>query len=133
MNRKVVFDFFDLGGRLLLSALFVHDLWSIAIDYSGTAGFMAQNGVPGILLPLVILVQAAGCIFIILGWHTRIGALALAGFCISTAVIFHSQPEDPIETIQFWKDLALAGGFLVLAANGARQYSLDRGRSPGGD
>lgn len=120
-----MFNTLDLLGRLLLAALFANDVWSILGNYSGTAGFMEQHGVPGILLPLAILVQAVGSILIVLGWYTRIGALALAGFCTMTAVLFHYPLSDSAEAIQFWKDLALAGGLLVLTAHGAGHFSVD--------
>jgi putative oxidoreductase len=115
----------NLLGRLLLAALFVSDVWAIVNNYGATQDYLAQFGVPPLLLPPAIVVQLGGGLLIAAGWQTRLAALALGLFCVSTALIFHAQPGDPNEAIHFWKDLALAGGFFVLVAHGAGAYSLD--------
>jgi putative oxidoreductase len=81
--------------------------------------------VPPLLLVPALILQVAGGLLVAVGWNTRLAALALSLFCISTALIFHNQFGDSNEEIQFWKDLAIAGGFLVLAARGAGTFSLD--------
>lgn len=123
MNR--LFDVVDLAGRVLLAALFLQDGWIVLHAYAGTADYLAQHGVPPQLLPLALLTQIGGGVLLVLGLWTRLAALALAGFCLSTAVIFHAFPADFNEQIHFWKDLALAGGFLILTAHGAGRLSLD--------
>lgn len=128
MDRNKLLAGLDLLGRLLLAALFVTDVWTIVNNYGATADYLAQFGVPPSLLPLAAALQLAGGLLVAFGWQTRLAALALALFCISTAVIFHSQSGDPNEAIHFWKDLAIAGGFLVLAAHGAGAFSLDARR-----
>lgn len=125
MDRNKLFAGLDLVGRLLLATLFVTDVWTIIDNYGATADYLAQFGVPPLLLPLAAAAQLAGGLLVALGWRTRFAALALALFCISTALIFHSRSGDPGEAIHFWKDLAIAGGFLVLAAHGAGKFSLD--------
>ena len=130
MDRNTLADAADFLGRLLLASLFLWDGWSVVQNYTATGDYLAQFGVPALLLPLALALQVGGGILIVIGWWTRAAALALALFCISTAVIFHGQSGDLNETIHFWKDLALAGGFLVLAANGARGFALGRS-SPG--
>jgi putative oxidoreductase len=125
MDRNKLFAGLDLVGRLLLAALFVTDVWTIINNYGATADYLAQFGVPPLLLPFAAAAQLAGGLLVALGWRTRLAALTLALFCISTALIFHSQLGDPGEAIHFWKDLAIAGGFLVLAAHGAGALSLD--------
>lgn len=115
----------DLLGRLLLAALFLSDVWIIINNYGATADYLAQFGVPPQLLPLAVALQLSGGLLVAFGWMTRFAALALALFCISTALTFHTQFGDPNEQIHFWKDLAIAGGFLVLLAHGAGRLSLD--------
>ena len=115
----------DLLGRLLLAALFLHDGWTIVNNYGAVAEYLAQFGVPPLLLVPALILQVAGGLLVAVGWNTRLAALALSLFCISTALIFHNQFGDPNEAIHFWKDLAIAGGFLVLAAHGAGVFSLD--------
>ena len=62
----------------------------------------------------------------ILGWQTRITALLLAGYTLLTALVFHTNFADQIEMIMFLKNVSIAGGFLLLVANGAGSLSLDR-------
>jgi putative oxidoreductase len=112
-------------GRLLLAALFLYDGWIIVNDYGATAEYLAQFGVPPLLVGPALILHLGGGLLIAVGWNTRLAALALSLFCISTALIFHNQFGDPKEVNHFWKDLAIAGGFLVLAAHGAGAFSLD--------
>jgi putative oxidoreductase len=70
--------------------------------------------------------QFAGALLLIAGLATRLTALAFAGFCALTALIFHLDFAQVSEGIQFGKDAALAGGFLALSAAGAGAWSLDR-------
>ena len=125
MDRNQVFSGLDLLGRLLLAALFVTDVWTIFNNYGATGDYLAQSGVPPVLLPLAVLTQLGGGLLVAAGWQTRLAALALALFCIATALIFHSRSGDAGEAIHFWKDLAIAGGFLVVLAHGAGTYSVD--------
>jgi putative oxidoreductase len=115
----------DLFGRLLLAALFLSDGWAVVNNYGATAEYLAQFGVPPLLLVPALILQVGGGLLIAVGWTTRLAALALSLFCISTALIFHNQFSDPNEAIHFWKDLAIAGGLLILAARGAGAFSLD--------
>jgi len=87
---------------------------------------MSSVGVPGVLLPVVIVTEVVGALAIILGWQTRISAFLLAGYTLLAALIFHTKLTDQIEMINFLKDVSIAGGFLLLVANGAGPLSLDR-------
>ena len=90
---------------------------------------MESAGVPGMLLPLVIAVELLGGLAVIFGWHTRVAAFLLAGFSLLSAVLFHANVGDQMQMIMFMKNLALAGGFLMIVALGAGAYSLDNRRS----
>lgn len=114
----------DLAGRILIALIFVIAGYGKIGGYDGTAGYMEAMGVPGALLPLVILTELVGGIAIVLGLFTRPAALALAGFSILSAWLFHN-PADAAQQIMFMKNVALGGGFLILAANGAGAWSLD--------
>ena len=120
-----LFDVVDVIGRLLLAALFIWDGWIVIQNYAGTAGYVAEHGVPAVLMPAVVATLLGGGVLIALGLWTRLAALALGLFCLSTAILFHGAATDFNAQIQFWKDLALAGGFFVLLANGARAFSVD--------
>ena len=117
--------YFKAAGRALLSLLFIWGGVGKIMSYSGAQAYMAKSGVPGELLPLVILTELGGGLAILAGWQTRWVALALAGFCVLSAVIFHNEFGDRTQLIQFLKNLGLAGGFLVLAAAGPGALSVD--------
>ncbi len=115
----------DLAGRLLLAALFAVEVWIKVRGYEGAVTYMERFGVPGILLPAAIAVESLGALFVAIGWHTRVAAFLLAGFCLLTAIIFHNNLANANEQLHFLKDLAIAGGFLVLFARGAGDWSID--------
>lgn len=114
----------DLLGRLFLVPLFLIAGFGKIGGYAGTAAYMAANGVPGLLLPLVIVLEIGGGILVLLGWHTRIVSLLLAGFTILALLLFH-MPVTAENQIVVLAELGVAGGFLVLAAHGPGAWSLD--------
>lgn len=114
-----------LLGRVLLALPFILAGWSKIGSYAGVQGYMESAGVPGALLPLVIIVELIGGLAVLAGWFTRWWALALALFCLATAWLFHWVPGDQGEMNSFMKNLAIAGGFLILACAGAGKFSLD--------
>jgi putative oxidoreductase len=114
-----------LLGRLLLSALFLHEAWSKATGYSMTIAYMQAFGVPGQLLPLAIGFELVCGLLILLGYQTRFASLMLAGFCVTTAVLFHTRFGDRNQLLHFEKDFAIAGGFLLLFAHGSGAWSID--------
>jgi putative oxidoreductase len=116
----------ELAGRSLLAVLFLLSGLGKIGAYDATTTYMSAVGVPGVLLPVVIATEGFGAIAIILGWQTRVAALLLAGYALLTALIFHTNFADQIEMIMFLKNVSIAGGFLLLVANGAGPLSLDR-------
>lgn len=125
-STSTVQKFSELLGRTFLAAIFLLSGIGKIGAYAGTAAYMASAGVPGALLPAVIALEVAGAIAITLGWKTRISALLLGGFTLLSGVIFHSNFADQVQMIMFMKNVAITGGFLLLAANGAGALSLDR-------
>lgn len=118
----------DLTGRILISAIFLQAGIGKIGGYAGTRGYVEAMGVPGVLLPLVIVLEILAPIAIIVGYRARIAAFLLAGFSIVSAALFHNPAADPTQSIMFMKNLALAGGFLFLVARGAGDWSLDARR-----
>src|SRR6516225_10199180 len=108
-----------LVGRLL------HEAWSKLTGYSAALTYMQAFGVPRQLLPLAIAAELGCGILILGGYHTRAAALLLAGFCLATAVLFHTKFGDRNQLLHFEKDLAIAGGLLVLFAHGGGAWALD--------
>lgn len=115
---------FSLLGRLGLSLIFIISGWGKIAGYAATQQYMESAGVPGVLLPLVILLELGGGLAILSGLFTRWIALALAAFSLASAAMFHGL-ADPAQAINFWKNVSMAGGFLMLAAHGAGTLSLD--------
>ena len=116
----------ELAGRSLLSVLFLLSGLGKIGAYAATAAYMSSVGVPSVLLPVVIVTEVVGALAVILGWQTRIIAFLLAGYTLLAALIFHTKFADQIEMINFLKNVSIAGGFLLLVANGAGPLSLDR-------
>lgn len=119
----------ELLGRILLATIFVLAGLNKISGYEGTAAYMASQGVPGGLLPLVIALEVGGGIAIVVGFLTRLTALALAGFSIASALLFHFNLADQTQFVMFFKNLAMAGGFLILFAHGAGAWSIDAQRN----
>jgi putative oxidoreductase len=114
-----------LAGRLLLSALFLHEAWSKLAAYAAALAYMQAFGVPGPLLPLAIVAELGCGLLILVGYQTRAAALVLAAFCVATAVLFHAKLGVRNELLHFEKDLAIAGGLLVLFAHGGGAWAID--------
>lgn len=87
---------------------------------------MESMGVPGILLPLIVLLEFGGGLAILFGFLTRTTALFTAVFTLLTAIIFHSNFAEGVNAIMFMKNLSITGGFLLLAITGPGVYSIDR-------
>jgi putative oxidoreductase len=120
-------------GRLLIAVIFLISGFGKIADPTGTQGYIAAAGLP---LPLVaygvaVIVEAGGGLLLLLGFQTRIAALALAVFSIAAAFGFHHDFADQNQMIHFLKNLAIAGGLLQVAAFGAGAFSLDAYRGRG--
>jgi putative oxidoreductase len=123
-------------GRMMLALIFVLSGFQKITGYEGTQGYMEMMGVPGGLLPLVILTELGGGLALALGWQTRIAAFLLAGFTLLSGLLFHFLPslgldgmEAQMQMIMFLKNVSITGGLLFIVALGAGPLSLDR-RAP---
>lgn len=114
-----------ITARALMAYIFIVSGYGKVMGYAGTVQYMESMGVPGALLPLVIVLELGGGLALLAGFQTRLVALALAVFCVLAAVIFHAS-ADPGQKINFMKNLAMAGGLLGFVLNGAGPLSLDR-------
>lgn len=119
----------QLLARLMMGQIFlIAGLQKIG-GYEGTQGYMESAGVPGMLLPLVILVEAGGGLALIIGWQTKLVAMVLALFTLAAAVLFHNNVADQMQMIMFMKNIAISGGLMLLAVYGAGGYSVDSHRN----
>ncbi len=124
-----------LVGRLLLALLFLPAGTSKIGGFAGTAGYIASKGLP---LPelgaiIAIVVEIVGALALIAGFGTRLAALVLAVFTLVATFIFHNYwgvPADQafVQQLMFYKNIAVVGGLLVLAAHGAGAWSVDAKR-----
>ena len=103
MNQTIISAGTQLSGRVLISAIFIMAGINKIIGYAGTQGYMESMGVPGALLPLVILLEIGGGLAVLVGWQTRIAAFLLAGFTVLSALLFHADPGDQMQFILFMK------------------------------
>ncbi len=115
--------------RVLLALLFIVSGLGKLSDVSGFAGFMASGGIPAFLAWPVVLFEILGGLALLLGVLTRPVALAMAGFCLLSGLLYHFVPSDQMQMSSFYKNLGLTGGFLLLAVQGAGALALDTWRT----
>ena len=119
----------QLVARIFLGQIFLLSGFFKISGYEGTQGYMEAMGLPGMLLPLVILFEVGGGLAIVAGWQTKLVSMVLAAFTLVAAVIFHSNLSDQMQMIMFMKNIAITGGLMLLAIHGAGGYSLDSRRT----
>ena len=116
----------DLIGRVFISLIFLSSGFSKISNYEGTVDWMESLNVAEIFLIPAIILEIIAPIFIIIGYKVKISATLLSLFCVATAFIFHNNFSNQMEFISFMKNIGLAGGFLFLVVNGAKDFSLDK-------
>jgi putative oxidoreductase len=119
-----------LVGRALLSAMFIFAGYSKLAGIAGTAAWFGSIGLP---MPTTVAVLAGpvalfGGLFILVGYRTRIAALALAAFTLAATGIAHLDFADPTQLLFLQKNLSITGGLLILAVFGAGALSADARR-----
>ena len=114
-----------LAARVLLALLFIVAGLGKLGDVAGFTGYMVSGGIPAVFAWPTILLEVLGGLAILIGFHTRIAALALAGFTLLAGVLYHFVPADQMQMTMFLKNLAITGGLLLLAQHGAGKLSVD--------
>lgn len=134
--NKTSLNALDLAGRLLLVALFLPAGIGKLTGFSGTVGYIASVGLPlpALGAALAAVVEIGGALALLFGFGTRVAALALAGFTLVASFFFHAywaMPADQafMQQLMFFKNIAVTGGLLVLAAHGAGAWSVDARRA----
>jgi putative oxidoreductase len=119
-----------LLGRVAMSLLFIHGGWGKLLAPAATQAMLASHHLPMVKLGwiLAVVVELGGGLAILLGLFTRPVGLVLAVWCLATALIAHTNFADRNQGIHFLKNMAMMGGFLYVAAFGARAWSLDARR-----
>ncbi len=121
-----------LTARMLMALLFLPEGVSKIVDFAGIASYIGSAAVPFPALAAIIavVVEVVGSVALLAGLQTRWVALIMCVFTLATAFLFHrfwTVPTDQvtIQQIMFFKNLAIAGGLLMLAAFGAGAWSMD--------
>ena len=115
----------EVLGRILLSTLFLIEGVRKFLFQEETIMYMEEYGVPEILFFPSLILEILFPILLIIGYKTRISALIMALFTLTVAIIFHTDFQNQMELIIFLKDIAIAGGFLIIAANDPKICSID--------
>ena len=115
----------EVLGRILLSSLFLIEGVRKFFFQEETIMYMEEYGVPEILFFPSLILEILFPILLIIGYKTRISALIMALFTLTVAIIFHTDFQNRMELIIFLKDIAIAGGFLIIAANEPKICSID--------
>jgi putative oxidoreductase len=125
-----------LGGRILLSLMFIISGWGKITGFAGTAGYMASKGMPfsEVLLVGAIFAELGCGLMLLLGWKARFAALAIFLFIIPATLVFHNfwaadAAQAQNQMIHFMKNVTIMGGMLYVMAFGAGPLSLDNRRS----
>lgn len=129
---KSVQNALNLAARILFVVMFLPAGLSKLTGFSGTVGYISSVGLP---LPtvgaaLALTVEIIGSLALLAGFGTRIAALVLAVFTLAASFFFHAYWAAPAEQafvvqLLFFKNIAIVGGLLAIAANGAGAWSLD--------
>ncbi|MGB3388664.1 MAG: DoxX family protein [Pseudaminobacter sp.] len=119
-----------LVGRVFLSSLFILAGYAKLTGLAGTAGWFGSIGLPLPMLTAIVvgLLELFGGLAILVGFQTRLAAIALAIFTLAATAIAHLDFSDQMQVLLFQKNISITGGLLILAAFGAGALSIDNRR-----
>lgn len=123
---QVLTNYGPLLGRVLIGLLFLIAGLGKLGDVAGFSGYVASGGLPAFLAWPAILFEIAVGLLLIIGYQTRLVALATAAFCVVAGVLYHFAPADQLQMAMFLKNLAIAGGLMMYVAHGAGRLALDK-------
>ena len=112
-------------GRILLSTLFLIEGFGKISKQEDVIMYMEDYGVPGILFVPATVLEILFPLFLIVGYKTKWAASVMALFTFTVAIIFHTDFSEGMQMIFFLKDLAIAGGFMIILVYGPGKISLD--------
>jgi len=118
--------YIPLVSRILLGLIFVLAGFGKLMDPAGNAAYVMSGGLPGFMVWPAMALELLGGIALIVGYQTRWVALALAGFSVLAAVLYHNNFADQTMMIMFLKNLAIAGGLLQVYLHGAGALAIDK-------
>jgi len=115
----------ELLGRIFLSSLFLIEGIKKYFFQEETIIYMEEYGVPEILFYPSLVLEILFPILLIIGYKTKISASIMALFTLTVAIIFHTEFHIQMELVAFLKNLAITGGFLIIASNEPKICSID--------
>ena len=122
---KTNYAWLEAPARLLMALLFLISATTKVVETAGIQGYMHAYGVPAILVwPAAAWEFAAGALLFV-GFYIRPVSVLLAGWCVLTALIFHTKFSDLDQLMNFFKNMTVAGSFLILAKHGSQGGSID--------
>ena len=115
----------ELIGRVFLSTLFLIEGVGKIFTQEQVIMYMENYGVPGVLFVPAVALEILFPLLLIVGYKTRLAALVMSLFTLTVAIIFHTDFSDGMQLISFLKNLAIAGGFMIIIAYGSNKFSID--------
>ena len=115
----------DILGRIFLSAIFIIEGLRKLFFQEQTIEFMEAYGVPGILFFPSVIFEILFPLLIIVGYKTKLASLIMILFILTVTIIFHTDFSNEVQLIAFLKNIAIAGGFLIIFARSTGKYSID--------
>ena len=115
----------EVIGRIFLSTLFLLEGISKIFHYEGTIEYMENFNVPGYMIIPAIVIEILFPILLIFGYKTKLSAMILCIFSLVVSIIFHINFSDQMQFISLLKNIAIAGGFLIIFVNSPGKYSID--------
>ena len=115
----------ELIGRIFLSVLFLIEGIGKLFTQEQVITYMEDYGVPGILFIPAVVVEILFPLLLIVGYKTKLVASVMTLFTLTVAIIFHTDFSEGMQMIFFLKDLAIAGGFMIILVYGPSKISLD--------
>ena len=112
-------------GRIFLSTIFLIEGFKKLFFREQTIEFMEAYGVPAILFIPSVIVEILFPLLIIVGYKTKLASLVMILFILTVTIIFHTDFSNEMQLIAFLKNIAIAGGFLIIAVNEPKIFSID--------
>ena len=115
----------EVFGRILLSTLFLIEGVKKFFSQDETIMYMEYYGVPEVLFFPALIIEIVFPLLLIIGYKTRFSASVMALFTLTVAIIFHTNFNNDAQLIIFLKDIAIAGGFLIIFTNEPKNLTFD--------
>lgn len=117
-----------LVSRVLLSSIFIVSGTKKIFAFAATQAYMAGYGMKmtGLFLVVAILLELGGGLSVLFGYFPRLGALALIVFLVPTTLVFHRELSDPVQVVQFSKNVAIMGGLFAILSAGGGEFGVGR-------